>query len=350
MSHQRLRVGVILGGMSSEKEISLESGRNIYYNLDPCKYEGVPIFLDSQGRFWEITLPLLVQNTTVDIEARLDEAKRLSYEDLKERIDFAYIGLHGKYGEDGCLQGLLELLGIPYCGSGVLASALGMHKAVQRKILAQAGVDVPRHLVVHEDRWEADPDAVTAQVEAELGYPCVVKPTREGCSTGIGVVRRREQLAPAINKALEWDREVLVEELLEGVEVTTGVLGNDDPLVFPPTETPKRGDFLTIEEKFLPGEGENITPARLPEETLRRVQEAALKTYKALGLKVYARIDGFVVGDRVVVTEPNTLPGMTPSTAIFHGAAEVGLSPMALIDRVIQLSLEAHAKKKGPLG
>jgi D-alanine-D-alanine ligase len=120
-------------------------------------------------------------------------------------------------------------------------------------------------------------------------------------------------------------------------------------VAYPPTETPPRGDFLTIEEKFLPGEGENITPARLPEEMIRKIQETVVKAYKVLHLKAYTRFDGFVVGDRFILTEPNTLPGATPSSTIFQGPAEAGLSPMALIDRVIQLSLEAHAQKKGPL-
>lgn len=348
--NQRLRVGVIVGGRSSEKEISLDSGRNIFYNLDPSKYEGVPIFMDAQGRLWEITLPLLVQNTTADIEDRLEhDAERIHYEDLKNRIDFAYIGLHGKWGEDGCLQGLLELLDLPYTGAGVLGSALGMHKAVQRRILRQAGIDVPQHRVLSRQRWESDTEGVHTMVEKEFGYPCVVKPTREGCSIGLNVVRTAEQLKPAIECALEWDNEVIVEELLSGMEITVAVIGNDEPKAYPPTETPPKGDFLTIEEKFLPGEGENITPARLPEEKLEEIQRTVERAYKLLHLKAYTRFDGFVVGDRFVITEPNTLPGATPSSTIFQGPAEAGITPMEVINRVIQLSLEAHQNKKGPL-
>jgi D-alanine-D-alanine ligase len=140
-----------------------------------------------------------------------------------------------------------------------------------------------------------------------------------------------------------------VEEQLTGMEVTCAVLGNRELEALPPTETIRKGGFLTVEEKFLPGEGENITPARLPAEVINKVQDVMVQAYRALGLKVYARMDGFVVDGEVVVTEPNTLPGMTPSTCIFHEAAEAGLSPMELIDRIIELSLEAHAHKKGPL-
>jgi len=346
----QLRVGVVLGGRSSEKEISLESGRNIFYNLDPSKYEGVPIYMDGQGRLWKITLALLVQNTTADIENRLEhDARRLRYEDLKTEVDFIYIGLHGKWGEDGCFQGLLELLDLPYTGSGVLGSALSMHKAVQRHILRQVGVEVPRFLEVSRHEWETRHEEVARLVEADLGYPCVVKPTREGCSTGLGVVRDPGQLGAAIEAALAWDSVVLVEELLSGTEITVAVVGNDEPVVYPPTETPPRGDFLTIEEKFLPGEGQNITPARVSPEVGDTIRQAIQRAYRVLHLKGFARIDGFVVGERFVLGEPNTLPGSSPSSTIFQGPAEEGISPMALIDQVIQFGLEAHVRKKGPL-
>lgn len=347
---KRLRVGVVMGGMSSEREISLESGRNIYFSLNPHKYEGIPIFLDEEGGLWQIPLQLVVQNTTSDIADRLaDEATRIAYEQVRTVADFIYIGLHGKYGEDGCLQGLLELLDVPYTGSGVMASAIGMDKHMQRRLLVAAGIEVPKYLPVSERDWENSREETLEEVEASLRYPCVVKPTREGCSTGLSVVRERGQMDAAMENAFQWDTTVLVEELLEGMEITCGVMGNRELMAFPPTETIRRGEFLTVEEKFLPGEGENITPARLPEEGIRRVQEVMVQAYRALGLKAYARMDGFVVDGEVIVTEANTLPGMTPSTCIFHQAAEVEMSPMEFIDRVIELSLEAHAHKKGPL-
>ncbi len=346
----KLRVGVVLGGMSSEREISLESGRNIYFSLNPARYEPVAIFLDSDGAFWEIPLQLLVQNTTVDITNRLDrEGTRIPYEELGARVDFVYIGLHGKYGEDGCLQGLLELVSIPYTGSGVMASAIGMDKHVQRKLLTEAGIRVPEYLAVPELEWTNRPEQILEAVEDAIGYPCVVKPTREGCSTGISVVHEPEGMGAAMESAFVWDTTALVEEALVGIEITCAVIGNRELTALPPTETVRKGDFLTVEEKFLPGEGENITPARVPEETIRQVQAVMTQAYRALGLKVYARMDGFVVDGEVIVTEPNTLPGMTPSTCIFHEAAEAGMSPMEFLDRIIDLSLEAHAHKKGPL-
>jgi len=347
-----LRVGVVLGGRSSEREISLESGRNIYYNLDPSRFEAVAIYMDGRGRLWEIGLPLVVQNTTRDIEERLGhDARRLRYEDLPERVDFVYIGLHGKYGEDGCFQGLLELLDVPYTGSGVLGSALGMDKRVQRDLLRRAGIDVPATHAVTRACWEADRDAVVAAVAASPGYPCVVKPSREGCSTALAVVEAAGALAPAIEAALAWDNVALVEERLVGTEVTVAVLADGAPYAYPPTETPPVGAFLTVEEKFLPGQGVNITPARLPEDVLTAVRRTAERAFEVLGLQVFARMDMYVTeGGRIVVGEPNTLPGASPSSTIFLGPIEEGIGPVALVTRIIDLSLAAHRGKKGPLG
>ncbi len=347
----KLRVGVILGGISSEREVSLESGRNIFSKMDRTEYDPVPVFMDSRGLLWEIPIRLLMRNSTGDIETDLEkDAKRIRYEDLKEAVDFVYIGLHGKYGEDGCLQGLLELLKIPYTGSGVLGSALGVDKHVSRKMLAISGLDVPRTRAVSEREWERNNGEVLAGIEQEIGFPCVVKPTREGCSTTVKKVVSAEGIESALRAAFEWDTVALVEEFLTGTEVTCGVLGNEDPAALTPSETIPTQGILSLEDKFLYGQGENKTPARLPEDVLERIRNAAVKTFLALGLKVYARIDMFVPGDgRVVVLEANSLPGMTPSTVLFHQAAAAGMTQAELISRIIRLSLEAHASKRGPL-
>jgi D-alanine-D-alanine ligase-like ATP-grasp enzyme len=162
----KLRVGVILGGMSSEREVSLNSGRNVHDNLDREAYAPVPVFMDGEGRLWVIPWQLISQNTTTDVTERLEkETRRISYEGLKAEIDFAFLSLHGKFGEDGCMQGLLELLGIPYTGPGVLASALGMDKHIQQRILQAAGVGVPESLLVRETEWRNDPEGVIRALE-----------------------------------------------------------------------------------------------------------------------------------------------------------------------------------------
>lgn len=348
-----LRVGVVLGGRSSEREISLESGRNLLANLDPSRYQGLPFYMDGQGRLWEIGLPHLVQNTCADLEDRLAQgAAQVAYEDLPAKVDFVYIGLHGKYGEDGCFQGLLELLDLPYSGSGVLGAALGMDKRMQRFLLAQAGVAVPRSHAIAQEAWAADADGQLAAATAAVGWPAVVKPSREGCSTALAVVEDEAGLRAAVAEALGWDRHALVEERLQGTEVTVVVLEDEAgrPKAYPPTETPPKGAFLTIEEKFLPGQGMNITPARLPAETLAAVADVAERAFTALGLRVFARMDMYVTEDgRIVLGEPNTLPGSSPSSTIFLGPMEEGIGPMALVSLVIERSLAAHQGKKGPL-
>lgn len=341
-----------MGGMSSEREISLESGRNIYSKMDRNRYDPVPIFMDSKGAFWEIPVKLLMRNSTKDIEEDLfKEATPIPYKMLKSRIDLVFLGLHGKYGEDGCMQGLLELLRIPYTGSGVLASALGMDKYVCRKLLAATGIDVPRTIPVARRQWMRENGReVLERIERDLGFPCVVKPAREGCSTAVKKVVSKDGIHDALIDAFLWDNTVLVEEFLAGMEVTCTVVGDDHPLALTPSETIPTNEILSLEDKFLYGQGENKTPARLPTEVLKKVQDVALRTFCALDLKGYARVDMIVRDEgQVVVLEPNTLPGMTPSTVLFHQAAASGITQTGLIDRIIESALSVHATKRGPL-
>jgi D-alanine-D-alanine ligase len=347
----KMKIGVIMGGISSEKEVSLESGRNIFSKIDRQKYDPLPIFMDSRGLLWEIPIKLLMRNSTSDIEEDLDgEAERIPYEKLKSLVDFIYIGLHGKYGEDGCLQGLLELLKIPYTGSGVLSSALAADKYTSRNVLGMSGINVPRTKTVSIKEWENNRDKILDATEEDMGFPCVVKPAREGCSTAVKKVVSKEGIADALLTAFGWDNVALVEEFIDGTEVTCGVTGNEEPVALTPSETIPTEDVLSLEDKFLYGRGENKTPARFPEDMLKKIQDVAVRTFLALGLKVYARIDMFVLNDgRILVLEANSLPGMTPSTVLFHQAAASGITQTELIDRIIRLSLNAHAKKKGPL-
>jgi len=345
------RVGVIFGGRSSEREASLASGRQVYFNLNPSKYERVAIFMDLQGRLWRLPDKLVIQNTTHDIAARVaTDADRIPYEDLKAHVDVVFIALHGKYGDDGCIQGLLELLDVPYTGSGVLACAVSMDKPTAHRLLVQAGLEVAREVVVTEREWRADPDATTQRIVEEVGFPCVVKPTREGSSIGVSVVAEAGELRDAMHAAFEWDTAALIEEHLPGLEFSVIIVGNDQPQAFIPTETATTNPYLTYDDKYMPGRSQKITPARVDEATLRRLQNEALKAHQALGFTGYSRIDGFLLADgRILLTDPNSTSGMSPSSFMFHQAAEAGLTPMMLVDRIVQLALEAHAGKKGPL-
>jgi D-alanine-D-alanine ligase len=346
-----MRVGVILGGISSEREASLASGRQVCVHLNPQKYVVLPLFMDLSGRLWHISQKLLVQNTTADIIARLEvEAERVQYEDLRSIIDFAFIALHGKYGDDGCVQGVLELLGIPYTGSGVLASAVCMDKYIAHRVLEEAGIQVARDLLVEDLDWSEDPAAVRKRIVETVGLPCVIKPDREGSSIGVSVVTEEERIDGALEEAFSWDNLALVEEYLSGLEFSCIVLGNDDLQPLVPTETATDNEYLTYEDKYMPGQSQKITPARVSKEMLAKIQEEVVKAYRALGMKNYGRIDGFVVdGDRVLITDPNSSSGMAPSSFLFHQAADVGLNPMMLFDRMTELALEAHEDKRGPL-
>lgn len=350
-AESQLRVGVVLGGRSGEREVSLSSGRQVYYNLDRTKYEPVALFMDYRGWLWRLPEKLVIQNTCPDIESRLAaDAERVPLEALPQIIDLAFITLHGKYGDDGCIQGVLELLDIPYTGSGVLPCAISMDKPTAHALLGAAGFDLPREAVVHVDDWAADPEACIAQLMAAAGLPAVVLPAREGSSIGVSVVARAEDFPAAMAAAFEWDNQVLVEEHLSGMEFSVILLGNEVVEAFLPTETRTENPFMTYDDKYMPGRSQKITPARVDPETLTRIQQEAERVYRTLGFRGYARLDGFLTADgRLLFTDPNSTSGMAPSSFMFHQAAEAGLTPMALIDRIVSLALNAHAAKRGPL-
>ncbi len=332
-------IGIFFGGRSSEREISLESGRHVYNNLDRSKYTRIPIFVDGQGCLWKIPEALLWMNKTEDIVENLSVAEQLSFSQLTELIDFAFLTLHGKYGED-CFPGLLRILNISNNSGGVLGGALSMNKFMQRKILRSVGLHVPDHLAIHDKDQLTDYEDRIKEIE----FPLIVKPSREGCSLAISKVNSMEELVPALEAAFKYDNLVLVDEYLEGKEITTTVIGNEDLYALLPTETPSKGAFLTVEEKFLPGDAKMITPPDLPRKIIESIQEQCVKAYQALDIKVFARIDGFWINDsRFVILEPNTLPGMTPSTCVFHQAAEAGMTPSQFFDKVIELGFSSSS-------
>lgn len=351
-----LRVGVLMGGRSSEREVSLASGRQVYYNLDRARYDGRAIFMDLGGRLWLLPEKLIIQNSCADVEARLAaEARRLAYEDLPAEVDLVFNALHGKYGDDGCVQGLLELLDLPYTGSGVLACALSLDKPMAHALLSSASMEAPPAVVIEAAGWARDAESCTAGVVAAMlasgASRLVVLPAREGSSIGVSVVDDIEQLDAAVAEALAFDNRVLVEAFLDGMEFSVIVTGNGDHLeAFLPTETRTENPFMTYDDKYMPGRSQKITPAEVAPDLLARLQAEACRAYRVLGFQGYGRMDGFLLADgRVVFTDPNSTSGMSPSSYMFHQAAEAGLTAAALIDRILRLALEAHAAKRGPL-
>ena len=349
----KLRVGIIFGGMSSEREVSLNSGRNVYDNIDREAYEPVPLFMDGGGLLWILPWQLISQNTTVDVTERLaQEAKHVPYESLKEHVDFAFLALHGKYGDDGCIQGVLELLGIPYTGPGVLASALGMDKVIQQKILAAHGIGVPRSVEVTEHEWSKDPGGMAERLVKTFGFPFVTKPCREGSSVGVTIVRDRAALDAGIAEALKWDTVALVEEFLDGVEFSSIILEEDGrPFPLSLTEIYPQSEFYTYDDKYMPGRCRKFTPPKnLSREVAEKIKTEAVRAFRALGFRCYGRIDGFVLKDgRVLITDPNSSSGMAPSSFFFEQAAEQGMLPSMIVSRLIEVALKIHGQKKGPL-
>lgn len=349
----KLRVGIILGGMSSEREVSLNSGRNVYDNLDRDLYEPTPIFMDDKGRLWIIPWQLVSQNTTVDIADHLEEtARRIAYEDLKKEIDFAFISLHGKYGDDGCIQGLLEILKIPYTGPGVLASALGMDKHLQQKILEAEGIEVPRSMLIRASDWKEDQSAVRQSVLARFPLPCFTKPIREGSSVGVTKVTDEQTLAEGIDEALKWDNAVLVEEYLDGTEFSAIVVEDDGNVrTLEVTEIYPQSDYYTYDDKYMPGRCRKFTPPKnIPPGKTDEIKQIVVRAFHALRFRSYGRIDGFVLKDnRILITDPNSSSGMAPSSFFFEQAACAGMLPVMILSRLIQNAAKIHAEKQGPL-
>lgn len=343
---KRMKVAVLLGGASHEKEISFDSGRNVCYKLSPEKYDVIPVFVDRGMKLHILDKRLLGHSSTREVMEHLIEAKRINWADLKAVADFVFIALHGGQGENGVVQGTLEMLGIAYNGSSIFASALCNDKYKTARFLEQKGFAVPKGQLVSRDDWNAK----GVRSIKDVNYPCIVKPHDDGCSVMVAMVQNEQELQEALNALFIEKQYALLEEKIIGMELTVGVVGNENPRTLAPSEAISHKEILSIEEKFLPGVGENQTPARLPQEDILFIQEQVVKAYKAVNCTGYSRIDCFFQTaeqsptgkKRVVMLEFNTLPGLTPATCLFHQAAEEGLRPMDLLDEIIQLGLQAH--------
>jgi len=353
----RLRVAVIMGGASAEREISLESGRNVTYKLSPHKYEAIPLFLSSKLELFKLDQKLLVKNSTKEIEALLTPESKALWSELPNIADFVFIGLHGGHGENGSVQGALELLGLPYNGSSVATSALCMDKYKTTIFLHQQGFNVPHSFLLNKQQWTAGCNLAHLMQEHQLSFPLIVKPHDDGCSVLVQKARTMEELNIALATLYESGRtEALIEDCINGMELTVGVVGNEEPYALPPSYAVATQGILSLEEKFLPGAGENQTPAPLPPETITFVQEELCRVYLALQCRGYARIDCFYQSasqsgtgrEQLVILEVNTLPGLTPATCIFHQAAEIGIKPMDFIDMIVTYGLAAHAGQTRP--
>jgi D-alanine-D-alanine ligase len=310
--NRKLTIALLSGGTSSEREVSLSSGRQVYEALDKSRYE------------------VRHYDPRTDLDRLVTEAGR---------IDAALVILHGAHGEDGTVQGLLDLLNIPYQGSGVLGSAAAMNKIAAKRLYAEAGLPIPAYTVVHRGQ-SVDLDGLAVR----LGVPLVVKPVVGGSSVGVRIVRTLEHLSPALASAFEHDAQVLVEAYIEGIEITGAVLGNETLEALPIIEIiPAPGhEFFDYHAKYTPGACDEICPARIDAELTARAQALSVEAHRALFCRGYSRTDLILKGREMFILETNTIPGMTATSLLPRAAQAAGISFSQLLDRLIALSLEGR--------
>lgn len=285
---KKLRVAVVMGGESSEREISLISGKNVVENLSRGKYEVEAIIVP-------------------------EEIKKFDRD-----YDVVFIAMHGKGGEDGEIQRYLEGKGLKYTGSGVEASRIGMNKRKFRSLMEEKGILIARET----DR-----------------VPCVVKPANGGSSVGITVVKKQEDLERAINLAEKYDEQIVVEEYIDGVEISVGVLGNKDPMALPVVEICPKNEFFDYEAKYKEGRCEEIIPARLSQKTTKEARELAVRVFRIVGCRGMARVDMIIKNDRIYILEINTIPGLTPQSLLPKEAEAMGISYPKLLEKIIELAI-----------
>ena len=368
MAERKLRVGVIFGGQSGEHEVSLAGAASVLAAIDRERFEAVPIGITREGRWLmggdplqalshDATRRALAEGgveasvkqelaaragdaTGTTALARMESSESLPA-GLRERLDVVWIMLHGPRGEDGTIQGLLELAGVPYVGAGVLASAVGMDKIAMKDMFRAHGLPIVDYLVVKRHDWRSRPAEVQGAVADAVGFPCFVKPANLGSSVGISKVKAAEELTAALDLAARHDRRLLVERAVQGREVEVAVLGNDAPEASVPGEVCYAGEWYDYETKYGQGHTTFKVPAPLAPEVTARVRELAIRAFQAIDGAGLARVDFFIENDsHVLVNEINTLPGFTATSAYPKLWEASGISYTELISRLIDLARE----------
>lgn len=354
---EKMRVAVIFGGMSGEHEVSLRSAASIMAALDRDKYQVIPVGISKAGEWWsgEEVLSSLEEGEPRGRRAALlpevTSGELLYLEGgsivRRQKLDAVFPVLHGPYGEDGTIQGLLDLAGVPYVGSGVLGSAVGMDKVIMKMVLKNSGLPVGEHLYFTRMDFEENPTYWLRAAEEKCGYPCFVKPANLGSSVGITKAKNRQELIPAIREAALYDVKVLVEKALAGKEVECSVLGNYNPRASVVGEIIPCNEFYDYKAKYIDDRSELIIPAPLSAALTQRVRSLAVKTFRTLNCFGLGRVDFFAnpATEEVFINEINTIPGFT-SISMYPKLWEAsGLTYAALIDELIQLAVERHAIK-----
>jgi len=377
---EKIRVGLVYGGRSGEHEVSLQTAFSVLQAFDYDKYEIQPFYITKQG-IWHAGPALTAPPEHIGL-IRYDQADGARSEHMllpvfermasrppapaasgsrsvqkaaagpaggaAGRLDVVFPLLHGTYGEDGTIQGLFEMAGIPYVGAGVLASAVGMDKIMMKRVFAHEGLPqcVFRHFT--RSQWDKDSQFFIMEIEVSLGYPCFVKPANLGSSVGISKAGSREQLIQAVEHAFRYDRKVLVEEFVNARELEVSVLGNDEPRASVVGEIISSNEFYDYNAKYIDGKSVMRIPADIPHETAEQVREMALRAYQAIDCSGLARVDFFLRKEdgRIFINEVNTMPGFTPFSMYPLLWKESGLSYRELLDRLIALAFERYEAKQ----
>ena len=354
-------MGIFFGGRSAEHTVSIQSARNIIEAIDKKKYEVVLIYIDKKGRWYlKETSELSLLSENFDLSRVNREDKKVVLVPGKREgglvnlfngkstkiIDVAFPVLHGPYGEDGTIQGLFELVNIPYVGADVLGSAIGMDKDVMKRLLKEAGIPVVKFLVLNRSSLEK---IDFEYVQNELDLPFFIKPANLGSSIGMNKIKEKKEFQSALKEAFQYDNKILIEEYIKGREIECSVLGNYDPIASLPGEVICRHEFYSYGAKYIDDEGAVLQiPAKLSPQLIRKIQDLSLKVFKTTCCQGMARIDFFLKNDEgIIVNEINTIPGFT-KISMYPKLWEVsGISYSELIDRLVQLALERFEEKKG---
>ncbi|MBA2876350.1 D-alanine--D-alanine ligase [Thermaerobacillus caldiproteolyticus] len=362
----KTRLGILYGGKSPEHKVSLQTAMAVMNAIDKNKFDVIPIYITTEGQWVKgekltgevkdvkqlqlkaeekAILPVALNQTPVVKEAAaVVEGTKQQEETV---IDVIFPLLHGPNGEDGTVQGLLELLNIPYVGNGVLASAVGMDKVVMKNLFAQAGLRQAKYVSFTKSEWKENEEAAYGKVEQELGYPCFVKPANAGSSVGITKCKKREDVKEAFAEAFKYDRKVIIEEAIVGREIEIGVLGNDKPICSVVGEIVPKKEFYDYQAKYEDGDTELIIPANVTEEQYETIKQMAITAFKALDLSGLVRADFFLTEDGVAyINEINTMPGFTPFSMFPLLWKHSGVSYPELIERLVQLAIERHEEKQ----
>ena len=347
-----MRVGIIFGGRSGEHVVSVTSAASIFKHIDRQTYEPIPIRIEKDGSWSFPHDEPAASNVAHAIEqARTRQRDAATTSDAALgalKLDIVFPVLHGPYGEDGTIQGLLEMSGLAYVGNGVLASAAGMDKSIMKTLFEGRGLPVCRWHGFVRPEWDRDRSAILRQIDT-LGLPVFVKPANLGSSVGISKVKTREQLVPAIELALEFDRKVVVEAAVARArEIECAVLGNDNPRTSVPGEILPSREFYDYEAKYLDDGSKTVIPADLPPATVTEVQRLAVEAFRAIDGAGLARVDFLMDGEsgEIFLNEINTLPGFTNISMYSKMWDASGIAYSTLVDRLIQLGLERHAEKQ----